>query len=218
MQVFVLLCRKTLPCSKGIETGARDLSNYFWHVEKHCPVPKGLRLVTCYRITTTITCRKTLPCSKGIETLPHILVYRSQQGRKTLPCSKGIETGWRLIVHPTKPSRKTLPCSKGIETRLMNKVAITFLSKDIALFQRDWDHTSHGFHLLVFVERHCPVPKGLRRTKSLGVVRTTKSKEIALFQRDWDTPNTSARVLNPLSKDIALFQRDWDCNPTVVIR
>ena len=37
-------------------------------VERHCPVPKGLRQVTRNGINEVYAGRKTLPCSKGIET------------------------------------------------------------------------------------------------------------------------------------------------------
>ena len=63
------LGRKTLPCSKGIETTKRVLIWKETRVVRHCPVPKGLR-PTCRSCTPNCPAsRKTLPCSKGIETL-----------------------------------------------------------------------------------------------------------------------------------------------------
>ena len=38
-----LISRKTLPCSKGIETHMSELNSEFTFVGRHCPVPKGLR-------------------------------------------------------------------------------------------------------------------------------------------------------------------------------
>ena len=86
------LCRKTLPCSKGIETKKVVKSN----------VPA--------------LGRKTLPCSKGIETIVIPALKVELKGRKTLPCSKGIETITVSKLFTKLFCRKTLPCSKGIET------------------------------------------------------------------------------------------------------
>ena len=67
-----VISRKTLPCSKGIET-------------EHLSGGERRRVG-----------RKTLPCSKGIETSSiqkRSFLFR----RKTLPCSKGIETPLRIF-------------------------------------------------------------------------------------------------------------------------
>ena len=130
--------RKTLPCSKGIET-------FWFSAFKNSAKSKDpalfqrdwdmLKLVLKWRttlskdpalfqrdwdqdmrrISSSHKCRKTLPCSKGIETPLSCYTKDSVFCRKTLPCSKGIETSfWR--VRNSRSCRKTLPCSKGIET------------------------------------------------------------------------------------------------------
>ena len=67
------VCRKTLPCSKGIETEDVELNEWIY---------MG---------------RKTLPCSKGIETFPVVSISNIIPGRKTLPCSKGIKIKFLLL-------------------------------------------------------------------------------------------------------------------------
>ena len=85
--------RKTLPCSKGIETPLGSFSANVLTVGRHCPVPKGLRLGFCV-VSRLVLSRKTLPCSKGIETTARNFSCTNCCCRKTLPCSKGIETGF----------------------------------------------------------------------------------------------------------------------------
>ena len=78
-----LVSRKTLPCSKGIET-RQDV----------------LFRLSEYR-------RKTPPCSKGIETVIMFLL-RLFLCRKTLPCSKGIEA---FKVKPGKNPQECVVCN-----------------------------------------------------------------------------------------------------------
>ena len=110
--------RKTLPCSKGIETAFTTLIAHSVNVERHCPVPKGLKPVRCSFLKSTQR-RKTLPCSKGIETEDVELNEWIYMGRKTLPCSKGIETFPVVSISNIIPGRKTLPCSKGIKIKFL---------------------------------------------------------------------------------------------------
>ena len=91
---YLYPCRKTLPCSKGIETSNRFKFPARLYVERHCPVPKGLRHVKVFSGNSRSLCRKTLPCSKGIETAHTLPLAIHVVRRKTLPCSKGIETYW----------------------------------------------------------------------------------------------------------------------------
>ena len=104
--------RKTLPCSKGIETFCQSQVCVKDCVERPCPVLKGLRLME-NSLLETDSSRKTPPCFKGIETLNEI--------HPDIDCR----------------CRKTPPCSKGIETRTLPPLVEENLSKDPALFQRD---------------------------------------------------------------------------------
>ena len=83
--------------------------------------------------------RKTPPCSKGIKTFAALLNWLASRGRKTPPCSKGIESTAHRF------------CKHGCH-----------MSKDLALLQRDWNSGWYLIAILLYVERHRPVPKGLK--------------------------------------------------------
>ena len=105
--------RKTLPCSKGIETHACEpVIVTVSEVGRHCPVPKGLRPTARHRSRPMPCVGRHCPVPKGLRRISYFLLI-CPLSRKTLPCSKGIET---LLVasQPMLKCRKTLPCSKGI--------------------------------------------------------------------------------------------------------
>ena len=93
--------RKTLPCSKGIETPKPLRFDIILSVERPRPVLKGLRLML---ITVPV---ETLPCSKGIETHKSVLVIHVDQS-KAPPCSKGIEA---FKVKPGKNPQECVVCN-----------------------------------------------------------------------------------------------------------
>ena len=104
--------RKTLPCSKGIETIMKLEICDGLQVERPCPVPKGLRLNSFLNILK----------------IPHV--------ERPCPVPKGLRLQPRLLLSLFF-CRKTLPCSKGIETVTLFFSFSRQLSKDPALFQRD---------------------------------------------------------------------------------
>ena len=109
-------------------------------VERHCPVPKGLKLGLTFTLTSFGSRRKTLPCSKGIETFQSVFSSEYPLCRKTLPCSKGIETHFRYSsVQIVLLVERHCPVPKGLK-HYANKSSTSSAP----------------------VERHCPVPKGLR--------------------------------------------------------
>ena len=78
------------------------------------------------------------------------------------PVPKGLRQ-WRILTGFFMLCRKTPPCSKGIETSLLTLFNwCEELSKDPALFQRDWDIIFFCNICYCLVERPRPVPKGLR--------------------------------------------------------
>ena len=151
--------------------------------------------------------RKTLPCSKGIETL-RLVLLRSIECRKTLPCSKGIETLNHHMLLLRRLGRKTLPCSKGIETSSVTSFTLTAVSKDIALFQRDWDLYPSCL-IMFFSRKTLPCSKGietgclrqhfqdLHRRKTLPC-----SKGIETLQQDQVYQIQQGRKTLPCSKGI----------------
>ena len=155
---YPLLCRKTPPCSKGIKTYHRFAGYQAFAVERHRPVPKGLKPLIHFFKVIVISCRKTLPCSKGIETFRNR--FRADLlSRKTPPCSKGIETLNPCHSFTNSISRKTPPCSKGIETCEATRL-----------------------RCFLYVERPRPVPKGLRQSPVCDSNRVVEeSKDPALF-------------------------------------
>ena len=85
--------RKTLPCSKGIETQAdANLSQLTFR-------------------------RKTLPCSKGIETSKKSESECNSLCRKTPPCSKGIETELSLLGGLEIVVERPCPVPKGLRLK-----------------------------------------------------------------------------------------------------
>ena len=111
---YLYPCRKTLPCSKGIETSNRFKFPARLYVERHCPVPKGLRHVKVFSGNSRSLCRKTLPCSKGIETAHTLPLAIHVVRRKTLPCSKGIETIEDGTVQSGTSVERHCPVPKGL--------------------------------------------------------------------------------------------------------
>ena len=89
--------RKTLPCSKGIET-------------------YGVfgRFSLVYR-------RKTSPCFKGIETNHCLHKHCIAQVERLRPAPKGLKLICRFAVISVKKGRNTPPCSKGIEINQYQK-------------------------------------------------------------------------------------------------
>ena len=130
--------------SKDLALFQRDwnllLTEIEWkkYVERPCPVPKGLKLYL----------------ASGSKRVPN--------GRKTLPCSKGIETWSSLLNTLATAVERPCPVPKGLKQPLFLVYVFIIQSKDLALFQRDWNLGSDVLAICSNVERPCPVLKGLR--------------------------------------------------------
>ena len=107
--------RKTLPCSKGIETVFNIDACSSSFVGRHCPVPKGLRQPAVIVFIPYIMSEDTALFQRDWD-FPAIPIPVIFWCRKTLPCSKGIETSICFCGVEQWITRKTLPSSIGIET------------------------------------------------------------------------------------------------------
>ena len=107
------------PVPKGLRLNKSNNLPQFVTVERHCPVPKGLRHALKLALSTATDSRKTLPCSKGIETYLSILTCTHLTVERHCPVPKGLRPVYRIIQLISNVSRKTLPCSKGIETGIL---------------------------------------------------------------------------------------------------
>ena len=135
----------TPPQSKDIALFQRDWNYAFWvmnvdpYVERHCPVPKGLKRPVAISFLRWKLVERHCPVPKGLKRIKINVKINHFLSRKTLPCSKGIET-LRLVYwchHQTV--ERHCPVPKGLRHAKIRE------------FWRSHD-----------VERHCPAPKGLR--------------------------------------------------------
>ena len=67
-------------------------------------------------------------------------------------------------------------------------------SKDPALFQRDWNCSCNWLRTWINCRKTRPAPKGLKQPKIWILWVNVRSKDLALFQRDWNAPARSGEV------------------------
>ncbi len=104
--------RKTLPCSKGIETFCQSQVCVKDCVERPCPVPKGLRLMENSLLEPDSSPR---PAPKGLKQSMKFIQISIVGVERPRPVPKGLRpVHFRHLLK--KICRKTPPCSKGIET------------------------------------------------------------------------------------------------------
>ena len=110
------LRRKTLPCSKGIETAIKN------------------------RLTRLACSRKTLPCSKGIET-PYLQFGFPQEflSEDTALFQRDWDSAWPSKLRIILTSEDTALFQRDWDSEIKDCAISLDVSEDTALFQRDWD-------------------------------------------------------------------------------
>ena len=145
-------------------------------VERHCPVPKGLRQLAEQLYQVVNKSKDTALFQRDWDNCTYNGWPSGCSSKDTALFQRDWDN-WSFEDHYSRCCRKTLPCSKGIETFLLLREQIDLLSKDTALFQRDWDLAITQDFKPCAVERHCPVPKGLRRIKSRNTLHSPISRK-----------------------------------------
>ena len=85
------------PVPKGLRHYLQHCSNNAYKVERHCPVPKGLR--HCSLFYPWPNCRrKTLPCSKGIETYKLLISINWLAVERHCPVPKGLRPTIAFVI------------------------------------------------------------------------------------------------------------------------
>ena len=118
-------CRKTSPCSKGIET-----------------------VIAFYGSDIPFMSKDIALLERDWDFPFQFWMNLQDQSKDIALLERDWDTDTNRFIRIDTMSRKTSPCSKGIETVLFEcNLSSILLSKDIALLERDWDKQSAYYKL-----------------------------------------------------------------------